>query len=126
MNLPPKVTIVEVGPRDGFQNEKQFIPTEKKVDIVNALSRAGLKNIQVISILSGTNDDTIKISPPNEGFIIVNHFCAVCFPSFTTLIPSVILCSSIMYSNISSRAFPLQMFRRGAQHKAKPAYPDEV
>ena len=49
MNLPKKVTIVEVGPRDGFQNEKQFIPTEKKVDIVNALSQTGLKNIQVTS-----------------------------------------------------------------------------
>jgi hydroxymethylglutaryl-CoA lyase len=51
MNLPKKVTIVEVGPRDGFQNEKQFIPTEKKVKIVNALARAGLKNIQVSSVV---------------------------------------------------------------------------
>jgi hydroxymethylglutaryl-CoA lyase len=49
MNLPPKVTITEVGPRDGFQNEKRFIPTDKKVEIVNALSGTGLKNIQVSS-----------------------------------------------------------------------------
>ena len=49
MNLPQKVTIVEVGPRDGFQNEKQFIPTKKKIDIVNALAKTGLKNIQVTS-----------------------------------------------------------------------------
>jgi hydroxymethylglutaryl-CoA lyase len=51
MKLPKKVTIVEMGPRDGFQNEKQFIPTEKKVQIINALSRAGLKNIQVTSFV---------------------------------------------------------------------------
>jgi len=51
VNLPKKVTIVEVGPRDGFQNEKQFIPTEKKIEIVNALARAGLKNIQVSSVV---------------------------------------------------------------------------
>lgn len=51
MNLPKKVTVVEVGPRDGFQNEKQFIPTEKKIEIVNALARAGLKNIQVSSVV---------------------------------------------------------------------------
>ena len=51
MNLPPKVTVVEVGPRDGFQNEKQFIPTAKKVAIVNGLARAGLKNIQVSSVV---------------------------------------------------------------------------
>ena len=51
MNLPRRVTIVEVGPRDGFQNEKQFIPTEKKVEIVNALANAGLRNIQVSSVV---------------------------------------------------------------------------
>jgi hydroxymethylglutaryl-CoA lyase len=51
MNLPKKVTIVDVGPRDGFQNEKQFIPTAKKVEIVNGLIRAGLKNIQVSSVV---------------------------------------------------------------------------
>ena len=49
MKLPKKVTVVEVGPRDGFQSEKQFIPTNEKVDIVNALSRTGLKKIQVTS-----------------------------------------------------------------------------
>ncbi|MDP1992688.1 MAG: hydroxymethylglutaryl-CoA lyase [Syntrophales bacterium] len=51
MNLPEKVTVVEVGPRDGFQNERPFIPTEKKIEIVNALARAGLKNIQVSSVV---------------------------------------------------------------------------
>lgn len=49
MNLPRKVTIVEVGPRDGFQNEKQFIATKRKIEIVDGLVRAGLKNIQVSS-----------------------------------------------------------------------------
>ena len=49
MNFPQKVTIVEVGPRDGFQNEGIFIPTDKKIDIVNALAKTGLKNIQVTS-----------------------------------------------------------------------------
>jgi hydroxymethylglutaryl-CoA lyase len=51
MKLPDKVTVVEVGPRDGFQNEKQFIPTEKKVEIINALARSGLKHIQVSSVV---------------------------------------------------------------------------
>jgi len=49
MNFPPKVAILEVGPRDGFQNEKQFIPTARKIGIINALSRTGQKNIQAIS-----------------------------------------------------------------------------
>jgi hydroxymethylglutaryl-CoA lyase len=51
MNLPQRTTIVEVGPRDGFQNEKQFIPTAEKIKIINALSRAGLKNIQATSFV---------------------------------------------------------------------------
>jgi len=51
MKLPDKVTVVEVGPRDGFQNEKQFIPTNKKVEIINALARSGLKHIQVSSVV---------------------------------------------------------------------------
>ncbi len=51
MNLPKRVTLVEVGPRDGFQNEKQFIPTDQKVHIINALSRTGLKNIQATSFV---------------------------------------------------------------------------
>jgi hydroxymethylglutaryl-CoA lyase len=51
MNLPKKVTIVEVGPRDGFQNEKQFIPTEQKIKVINALSKTGLTNIQATSFV---------------------------------------------------------------------------
>ena len=46
-----KVTVAEVGPRDGFQIEKQFIPTDKKIEIINALSRTGLKVIQVTSFV---------------------------------------------------------------------------
>jgi hydroxymethylglutaryl-CoA lyase len=51
MNLPKGISIVEVGPRDGFQNEKQFIPTDQKIKILNALSRTGLKNIQATSFV---------------------------------------------------------------------------
>jgi hydroxymethylglutaryl-CoA lyase len=51
MNLPKKLTVVEVGPRDGFQSERQFIPTDKKVEIINALLKTGLKNIQVTSFV---------------------------------------------------------------------------
>lgn len=42
MNLPKKVEIVEVGPRDGLQNEAQFIPTEQKAELINALSETGI------------------------------------------------------------------------------------
>ena len=50
--LPKAVTLIEVGPRDGFQFEKQMIPTEMKVEIINDLVEAGLKHIQVASFVN--------------------------------------------------------------------------
>lgn len=38
--------IVEVGPRDGLQNEKQVVPTAAKIEFINKLSEAGLKSIE--------------------------------------------------------------------------------
>ncbi len=52
MSLPAAVKIVEVGPRDGLQNEKQFVPTEVKIDLVNRLSAAGFRNIEAASFVS--------------------------------------------------------------------------
>ena len=52
MNLPSKITIVEVGPRDGFQMEQVFIPTEKKVEIINAISRTGVRIIETTSFVN--------------------------------------------------------------------------
>jgi len=52
MSLPTAVKIVEVGPRDGLQNEKEFVPTEIKIDLVNRLSAAGFRNIEAASFVS--------------------------------------------------------------------------
>ncbi|CAG8475667.1 6167_t:CDS:2 [Funneliformis mosseae] len=49
---PKKVKIVEVGPRDGLQNEKQPISTEIKINFINKLSRTGLKVIEATSFVS--------------------------------------------------------------------------
>jgi hydroxymethylglutaryl-CoA lyase len=46
-----KVHIMEVGPRDGFQSEEQFVPTATKIKVINALSRTGLPAIQVTSFV---------------------------------------------------------------------------
>ncbi len=51
MKLPSQVTIVEVGPRDGFQNIKTFIPTDVKQEIIAAIVAAGVKNIEVTSFV---------------------------------------------------------------------------
>ncbi|EQD44251.1 hydroxymethylglutaryl-CoA lyase, partial [mine drainage metagenome] len=45
------ISIVEVAPRDGLQNERHIIPTEVKIDWINALSRTGLRRIEVTSFV---------------------------------------------------------------------------
>ncbi len=47
-----KANIVEVGPRDGFQSVKEFIPTETKIEIIEGLIKAGVKKIQAGSFVS--------------------------------------------------------------------------
>jgi hydroxymethylglutaryl-CoA lyase len=51
MQLPERVTICEVGPRDGFQIEPDFIPTELKIEVVDRLSEAGLPRVEVTSFV---------------------------------------------------------------------------
>ena len=52
MNYPKKVRIVEVGPRDGLQNEKQAIDTATKVELIARLGASGLKTIEATSFVS--------------------------------------------------------------------------
>lgn len=46
------VKVVEVGPRDGLQNEAKIVPTDVKVEFVNMLSNTGLKVIETTSFVS--------------------------------------------------------------------------
>ena len=50
-NWPTKIQVVEVGPRDGFQNIAEFIPTEDKVAIIKALIGAGIRQIELTSFV---------------------------------------------------------------------------
>lgn len=52
MTSPGRVTVVEVGPRDGLQNEKGFVPTEAKVAFVEALAAAGLPVVETTAFVS--------------------------------------------------------------------------
>lgn len=52
--LPERVAIVEVGPRDGFQMEKTFLPTDLKVEVIDLLTKAGLAKIEATSFVSPT------------------------------------------------------------------------
>jgi len=50
--LPAAVRVVEVGPRDGLQNEKAIVPTATKVELIDRLSATGLKTIEATSFVS--------------------------------------------------------------------------
>lgn len=52
MALPQKIKIIEVGPRDGLQNEKQTIATDTKIQLINQLSEAGLSYIEAGSFVN--------------------------------------------------------------------------
>ena len=52
MDLPQRVKLVEVGPRDGLQNEKQPVPAAVKIELVHRLQDAGLTEIEVTSFVS--------------------------------------------------------------------------
>ena len=52
MKYPPKVKLVDVGPRDGLQNEKAPVPAAVKIELVHRLQDAGLSQIEVASFVS--------------------------------------------------------------------------
>ncbi len=52
MTIPARVKLIDVGPRDGLQNEKQAVPAAVKIELVHRLQAAGLKEIEVTSFVS--------------------------------------------------------------------------
>src|SRR5215207_9978061 len=71
---PRRVRIREVGPRDGFQNEPETIPTGEKVRLIDALARTGLKRLEVTSFvradvipqLADAEEVLERIDPPDD------------------------------------------------------------
>src|ERR1700730_12635264 len=51
MSMADPVHIREVGPRDGFQNDPEVIPTERKIELIDALARTGLRRLEVTSFV---------------------------------------------------------------------------
>src|ERR1017187_2459983 len=62
MTLPGKVRLVEVGPRDGLQNESLQVPTDIKVELIRRLAEGGLKAIEATGFGSA-NDSRERFEP---------------------------------------------------------------
>ncbi|KIL44274.1 hydroxymethylglutaryl-CoA lyase [Jeotgalibacillus soli] len=78
MHLPKKVTIIEVGPRDGLQNESLFVPTDKKLEFIHQLSASGIKDIEIASFVSPKRvpqmkdaNEILKAIPPSLKSIVL-------------------------------------------------------
>jgi hydroxymethylglutaryl-CoA lyase len=73
-DLPSAVTIREVGPRDGFQNEPETIPTERKAELIDALARTGVERLEVTSFvrpdvipqLADASEVLVRIDVPED------------------------------------------------------------
>ena len=51
-NLPARVKLVDVGPRDGLQNEKQMVPAAVKIGLIDRLQQAGVRHLEATSFVS--------------------------------------------------------------------------
>ena len=76
MDLPASVGVVEVGPRDGLQNEKTNVPTGEKIALIEALTAAGLKRFEATSFVSpraipqlADAEDVLAGLPPEDGVV---------------------------------------------------------
>jgi hydroxymethylglutaryl-CoA lyase len=78
------IFIQEVGPRDGLQNEPNFLPTEKKVELINQLSAAGVDKIEVSSFVSSKAVPNLKDA--EEVFNSIERKPNI---TYTALVPNV-------------------------------------
>jgi len=75
---PPEVFLTEVGPRDGLQNEKRFIDTAVKIALVDRLSNAGCRLIEVGSFVSAAGVGEVAVfASASEGFSQRNINCSI-------------------------------------------------
>lgn len=80
-----QIQVYEVGPRDGFQNIKEYIPAESKLEIIDSLVQSGVKHIQLTSFVSP------KAIPQMKDAMEVAKTCIAKYPdvAFLALIPNL-------------------------------------
>jgi hydroxymethylglutaryl-CoA lyase len=79
----PRVRVVEVGPRDGLQNESTIVPTESKIAFIEALAAARLPEIELTSFVRP--DRIPQLADAEE---VAQHFSGRTSPAFTVLVPN--------------------------------------
>ena len=88
MQLPSQVQLIDVGPRDGLQNEKQLVPAAVKIELVHRLQAAGVRGIEVTSFVSpkflwlkaslaSRPDEIVVFAAASEAFSHKNINCSI-------------------------------------------------
>lgn len=95
--MPKFVKIVEVGPRDGLQNEKEIVPTSVKVELIKMLVSSGLPVVEATSFVSPKWVPQVKVALRNYArcSIFLNFPYFFCFPEVSK--------SMLMLFNFASR-----------------------
>lgn len=83
MDYPKHVTIIEVGPRDGLQNESAFVSSKHKIELINTLSQTGLEHIEVTSFVSAKAIP--QLADHDEVFQAINKVPSV---HYSALVPN--------------------------------------
>lgn len=83
--MKKEISIYEVGPRDGFQNIKEYIQTERKMEIIDSLIQSGVSHIQLTSFVSS------KAIPQMKDAEMIVSECVGKYPKvdFTALVPNL-------------------------------------
>ena len=79
--IPEKIEIVEVGPRDGLQNENEWVPTETKISLIEKLADTGLTKIEATSFVSPKWVPQLKDA--HEVFTGIKRITGVSYPVLT-------------------------------------------
>lgn len=100
-----KVTVVEVGPRDGFQNLKELIPADKKLEIITGLIESGVKEIEITSFVSP------KAIPQLADAKQVAEYCVGKFPGIKlyALVPNLRGAQTAWESGIRSVSYVVSL-----------------
>lgn len=83
MHFPEQVEIIEVGPRDGLQNESRFVPTEEKKQLIKQLYEAGFQRIETASFVHP------KIVPQMADAQEITAFCNELGMEYIALTPNM-------------------------------------
>ncbi|MET3697000.1 hydroxymethylglutaryl-CoA lyase [Bacillus oleivorans] len=100
-----KVEIVEVGPRDGFQNVPEFIPTDVKLKVIEGIVKSGIKSIQITSFVSP------KAIPQMKDAKDVTAACLVRYPDLRlfALVPNLYGAKAAVESGLKELAYVISV-----------------